>query len=70
MSLDTAPYVAVCTGVGYWEVRRYTGELMCGVKVTELVCMLPFGPQVAGRNKARAERIARLLNEDEERSQS
>lgn len=62
MDANEGEYKAVLAGNGYWEVRRYTGEVRWGVQLTELVCMLPFGPSPEGKQEQMARRIAAALN--------
>lgn len=55
-------YFAAQAGTGYWEVRVQTDKFLIGIRLSDLVCMLPFGPQNKGQ-KEMAEQIATLLND-------
>lgn len=49
-------------GTGFWTVQQQTDKYLIGIRISELVCIMPCGPQNRGQ-KERAEQIAALLND-------
>lgn len=55
-------FFAQLGGDGFWTVQQQTDKYLIGIRLSELVCMMPCGPQNCGQ-KERAEQIATLLND-------